>query len=194
MIALPSDSRWTVLVEEIDGGRKRVRVQCACGTERVLDACDVAKGRSKSCGCNRKTATSTHGKSGTPTYRSWRAMLNRCTNPNFIGYAQYGGRGITVCDRWREFAAFLADMGERPEGMTLDRIDVDGPYRPDNCRWATISQQNANKRRATECPNGHPYVDGSYQLRVDPKSGNAVRKCLTCKRAADRRNRQAVTA
>lgn len=94
----------------------------------------------------------------TPTYNSWRKMLERCYNPNDGRYARgdrykdYGGRGITVCDRWRGesgFINFLADMGLRPEGCTLDRIDVDGPYAPQNCRWATPSEQRTNQRPAS---------------------------------------------
>jgi hypothetical protein len=88
-----------------------------------------------------------HGMEGTPTYRSWDAMKQRCTNLNNPHYADYGGRGISVCDRWlNSFKAFLEDMGEKPDGLTLDRIDNDGDYTPANCRWATYSEQNLNKR------------------------------------------------
>jgi hypothetical protein len=84
----------------------------------------------------------------TPTYRSWVAMLTRCRNPKCKDWPHYGGRGITICDRWLGFENFLADMGERPPGMTLDRYpDPDGNYERDNCRWATASQQQTNKRR-----------------------------------------------
>jgi hypothetical protein len=75
-------------------------------------------------------------------------MLNRCSDPNATSYKWYGGRGIKVCARWLEFQNFLADMGKRPPGMTLDRIDRDGNYKPGNCRWATAKQQRHNQRRA----------------------------------------------
>ena len=90
-----------------------------------------------------------HGMSRTPTWYSWVGMIERATNKKYKQYKDYAGRGIKVCDRWTEqkgFLNFLADMGERPEGMTLDRIDNDGNYEPDNCRWATYSQQRVNSR------------------------------------------------
>lgn len=87
-----------------------------------------------------------HGGWGTPTYKIWEKMLARCRNQNNKGYPRYGGRGITVCERWADFSNFLADMGERPEGLSLDRINVNGNYEPGNCRWATAKEQALNRR------------------------------------------------
>ena len=97
-----------------------------------------------------------HGHRGTrngdrsPTYNSWRAMVERCTRERHPFFPDYGGRGIRVCDDWRTFAGFLADMGERPAGHTLDRIDPDDHYRPENCRWSTPLQQRWNRRDMIE--------------------------------------------
>jgi hypothetical protein len=93
-----------------------------------------------------------HGKCGTRTYVRWTAMKQRCYDLNFKQYDDYGGRGITVCDRWNySFENFLEDMGECPEGLTLDRIDNDGNYEPGNCRWITRQEQNLNKRAKNRC-------------------------------------------
>lgn len=115
----------------------------------------MSRGDTRCCGCKtlafRSDSMVQHGHStrdGTsPEYNSWSSMRERCTNSKLPGFADYGGRGITVCDRWRhDFAAFLADMGPRPAGTTIDRINNDGNYEPGNCRWATQLQQARNSR------------------------------------------------
>ena len=95
----------------------------------------------------------------TPTYRAWAAMVRRCTNPHYHAYHRYGGRGIAVCARWQVFAHFFADMGEKPEGLTLDRKDNNGNYEPNNCRWATRRDQALNRSPKLICKRGHNFAE-----------------------------------
>ncbi len=126
---------------------------CSCGSIGTKRGSDLTSGKSKSCGCLSRELTSKlfqrHGMTNTPTYRSWSAMITRCTNHNRNGASNYIGRGISVCERWlNSFEYFLKDMGERPDGKTLDRFpNQNGNYEPGNCRWATIKEQGNNTRR-----------------------------------------------
>lgn len=124
--------------------------RCDCGAEKIIRGVSLSSGHAKSCGClqrERTTQASTiHGhatdiRGMSPEYNSWRGMLDRCENQTNKRFRHYGGRGIIVCSRWHSFKNFLADMGPRPTGTSLDRIDADGNYEKSNCRWATASEQ-----------------------------------------------------
>ena len=142
-----------MVVEE--QGRTRDRFvlwlcRCDCGIEAVFASNRLSSGDAKSCGNHRSEAKLTHGQSrsepgrkASSTYKAWMSMKARCYQVGGARYKDYGGRGIRVCERWRSnFANFFADMGERPLGYTLDRLDPDGNYEPGNCRWATPTQQS----------------------------------------------------
>lgn len=137
-------------VERNSYGRRCFLCICDCGTEHVACLNMLRRGDVKSCGCFKRehNPNLSHGLSRTPEHRSWCSMITRCTNPNNPSYPRYGGRGITICKRWRHsFEAFLADMGPRPTlAHTLDRVDNSKGYSPKNCRWATAAQQVRNRR------------------------------------------------
>lgn len=143
-----------VLVSAVRVGRgARWRCQCDCGRAVEVRQDSLHSGETRSCGClvtdaMRRRAVK-HGRSHTREYQAWRNARARCSNPKVQMFAYYGGRGITMCARWRDsFEAFLADMGPCPAGLTLERIENDGHYEPSNCRWATRAEQRQNQRKS----------------------------------------------
>jgi len=146
-------TRWTVIRESgfDKHGFRKILCQCKCGEKRTILKSSFVTGRSMSCGCLQKEIARSrftkHGEHGSRTYRCWDHMIQRCENRKNTRWVDYGGRGISVCERWHDFRSFLTDMGECPSDHSIDRINNDGNYEPGNCRWANIFQQSQNTRR-----------------------------------------------
>lgn len=139
-------------------GQTRWECLCDCGKITVVDGPALKRGHTRSCGCyhierQKMTKNLRHGhakstnRKPSPTYRSWDSMLGRCLNPADQFYHRYGGRGIKVCERWLKFENFLTDMGERQKGYSIDRVDIDGNYCPENCEWVTRGENTRRMSR-----------------------------------------------
>ena len=153
---------WVVL----DDSMPLWLVRCQCGFEKKVRRDFLMRGLSRSCG---SCAQKTHGKEGSSVYNIWAGMKQRCQNPKYHGYANYGGRGIKVCERWQTFELFYADMGDPPRGTSLGRMNNDGNYEPSNCQWERPKQQARNKRNTT-------LVDGVSVAQLAEEHGVPARR------------------
>ena len=198
--------RWTVL-EELFEARKdrRAKCQCDCGEVRLVRIADLRHGKSRSCGCATVEATvircTKHGFAGRGSrpaaYRTWKEMRKRCLSSKSSRYHDYGGRGITICDRWLDFENFYADMGDPPSpAHSIERIDNNSGYSPDNCKWATNKEQQRNKRTSrmiefqgqTRCASEWEEILGFRRLTLINRlnAGWSVEKALTTPIAGSR--------
>lgn len=143
----------------VGGQSKRIWLcRCDCGNQINLPAGALTANNTRSCGCLMRDTVTVHGGYKDPIYKVWHAMIERCRNAKHSDYPLYGGRGIVVAAAWTDFAKFRLDMGPRPHGATLERIDVNGNYCKSNCRWATPQEQANNRRN-----NRHVYFNGYWR-------------------------------
>ena len=173
--------RWTVLEKGsyTSDGHIMWKCQCSCGLIKEVMGKTLINGSSK--GCKRCQVTR-HGMSRSPSYKIWAYMIARCCNPKDTAYKYYGDKGVKVCESWREdFLNFYKDMGDRPENLTLDRIDPFGNYCKKNCRWATKSQQNSNQRGSLRIGD---VINGWKITGRSPNRASAF--CIKCKREVER--------
>ena len=162
---------------------------CDCGNTVIVRRNGLTTGNTQSCGCLLHEAITTHGQHSSDHYKVWSDMIRRCENSNTVCYKDYGGRGIKVCERWHDIKKFIEDMGPRPKGYEIDRIDNDGDYCKENCRWASRTEQNRNTRRnrlvtykgKTQCLSVWEEElgmnRGTLQQRLD--SGKSVEEAIT---------------
>lgn len=191
---------WLTVISRVDnkGAHTAWKCICDCGNETICLGINLKKGNTKSCGCLKKTHNLKHGHcikgKTSKIYAVWANMISRCTNKNDKAYSYYGGRGIKVCDRWhKSFENFLEDMmSTYQEGLTLERINVDGNYEPDNCNWITREAQMHNRRLFETNKTGYNGVSitkhGKYRAQISVKGkGKQLGNFDTLKQAIEAR-------
>lgn len=156
-------------------GKSRFVCMCDCGVESIVIGSDLNSGNTTSCGCYKKvigcTSNLIHGGAAgdlAGSYRSWRSMKQRCTEQNSRGWREYGAKGVTVCESWMTYENFYSDMGDRPNGCSLERVDVTQGYSPENCKWIPLSEQSKNKRNTVR-----------YQYRNEVLIQADLARCLS---------------
>ncbi len=177
--------RWLVVSPSESRGQISTWLcKCECGTLRTVDANRLKSGRSNSCGCLRSELRAAghfskpvHGMNGTLTYRVWSNMKQRCLNPDHFQFMNYGGRGIAVCKRWLSFENFFADMGEKPDGLSLERMDNNKGYDKKNCKWAIQSEQLANRRNTRKVK-----INGKFVLVTEASKATGLSARLIASR------------
>jgi len=155
------------------------KCKCDCGNETQTDSGSLVTGNTESCGCILKEAITKHGGWKKSSYNTWRAMIRRCNNPKDKDYPKYGGKGVSVCPEWLDYATFAKDMGEPQGDETLDRIDVYGNYEPSNCRWAGLTQQARNVRVRANSETGVTgvvFYKNRYYAKITVKKKNYYSK------------------
>lgn len=163
--------------ENTKDGKARWKCRCKCENIVVVRAGDLQSGDTQSCGCLHREKVTKHSMARTPEYEAWRHMIKRCNNPKDSAYKNYGGRGITVCDKWLKLAGFCEDMGKKPEGLTLERRDNDLGYYKENCYYATCTEQVRNRRVQKRSKTGVTGVNwdkasGKYRATIGIENKN----------------------
>lgn len=155
---------------------------CDCGVTTFVNSSSLGSGNTTSCGCYLKERITKHGGWKNASYNTWRAMIRRCHNTNSKDYYRYGGKGVSVCERWHTYQNFVADMGEPVGDETIDRIDTYGNYEPNNCRWAGVKTQNRNLRIRENSKTGVTGVSitnsGTYMAKVTVGKKSFYSKCF----------------
>jgi hypothetical protein len=150
--------------------------KCDCGTIKEILGSSLRSGSTQSCGCLQKEKATTHGMENTLIYKTYQSMHDRCYNPNNPRYINWGGRGITVCDRWHSFENFYIDMGDKPKGMSIERINNNKEYSPENCIWASSKQQANNRRNSIKIQDGDKIYNIENYAKLIGLSESGTRK------------------